>query len=166
MNAAPTLTRRDEVALQVATFYLGPQLMGFDIAQVQEINRQVQVTPVPQSPPEVRGVLNLRGEVMTVLDLRVILGLRPAELTPDSRNMILTFENEKTGVLVDRIADVVTTTTDQIEPAPANVQTIDGRFFTGVVQLEGELLVILDLQAVLRAQATAEPAAATARACD
>jgi len=136
---------------QFATFYVGRQLMGVDILQVQEINRRVQVTPVPQAPAHVRGVLNLRGDVVTVLDLRTILGLERRAIGVHSRNVVLDLAGDKTALLVDRIGEVVTTRTSELEPAPANVQEADGRFFQAVVKLKGELLAILDVQTVVSA---------------
>lgn len=135
--------------LQCASFYLGEALMGIPIQQIEEINRHLAMTPVPHAPPHVRGVINLRGEVVTVIDLRTILGLAPTELTPRTRNVIVNSKGEHIGLLVDRIADVVTAGGDQVEPPPANVRGVDGRFFRGVYKLDGELLVILDVEAVV-----------------
>ena len=113
--------------LQFSTFYVGDLLMGIDIQQVQEINRQVEMTGVPHAPEHVRGVVNLRGEVVTVLDLQIILGLGSTSVTGRSRNVIVDLNGEKTGLLVDRIADVVIAQSSEIESPPANVSGIDGR---------------------------------------
>jgi purine-binding chemotaxis protein CheW len=135
--------------LQSASFDLGDALMAIPIQQIEEINRHLALTPVPHAPPFVRGVINLRGEVMTVIDLRAVLGLGLTEITPQTRNVIVTSKGEHIGLLVDRIAEVVATERDQIEPPPANVSGVDGRFFRGVQKLEGELLVILDVETVM-----------------
>lgn len=147
LNAPHDLTTE---ASQCATFYLGNQLMGVDIQQVQEINRHATVAAVPHAPECVQGVINLRGEVVTVLDLRRVLGLEPVEITKETRNVIVNVEGEKLGLLVDRIADVVSTRPDQIEAPPANIRGVDGRFFRGVCKLESELLVILDVLEVFQ----------------
>lgn len=131
--------------IEFSTFYLGELLIGIDIQQVQEINQHLDMTPVPHSPEYVNGVVNLRGEVVTVLDLRIILGLDPIELTERSRNVIVKTEIDQVGLLVDRVADVVIGKSAEIEPAPANIRGVDGRFFSGVYKLENELLVILDV---------------------
>jgi len=135
--------------IEFATFHVGRILLGIDIRQTEEINRQLDLTPVPQAPAWVRGVVNLRGEVVTVLDLRTILGLEPAALSVASRNVIVRTESEQVGLLVDRVADVVTVAAGEIEPPPANVSGLDGRFFKGVCKLESALLVVLDVHAVL-----------------
>lgn len=137
---------------RIATFYLGDQLMGVDIQGVHEINRQTEATPVPHTPSTVRGVINLRGEVVTVLDLRKVLGLPPSGVREHERAIIVDCEGEKTGLLVDRVADVVTVRGDQIEYPPANVNGVDARFFAGVCKLETDLLVLLDLASVLNTE--------------
>ncbi len=145
-----TLDTETEVEVQqYATFYVGKLLLGIDIGQVQEINRQLDVTHVPQAPKCVRGVINLRGEVTTVIDLRTILGLKQTEVTESSRNLILNFEGETLGFLVDRVSDIVALRTDEINPPPANINGIQGKYFLGVHALESEILVLLNLEAVL-----------------
>ena len=83
--------------LQIATFYVDSLLIGLQIHQVQEINRQLEVTAVPQSPEFVKGVINLRGEVVTVVDLRRVLGLNTGEITESWRNVIIHHNGETRG---------------------------------------------------------------------
>jgi purine-binding chemotaxis protein CheW len=131
------------------TMYVGDMLLGIDIAVADEINRHVDVTPVPHAPKFVRGVLNLRGEVVTVVDLRMILGLPPAEGSSGARTVIVRSGGEQIGLRVDRVADVVRAKSDQIAAVPPNLNGLDGRFFKGVFQLASELLVVLDIQVAL-----------------
>jgi purine-binding chemotaxis protein CheW len=131
------------------TMYVGDMLLGIDIAVADEINRHVDVTPVPHAPKFVRGVLNLRGEVVTVVDLRMILGLPPTEGSSGARTVIVRSEGEQIGLRVDRVADVVRAKSDQIAAVPPNLNGLDGRFFKGVFQLASELLVVLDIQVAL-----------------
>ena len=144
-------TERDAVLSerQYATFYVGDILLGIDIQKVQEINRQLDVTEVPHSPDYVRGVINLRGDVATVVDLRTILGLPVAEVTRESRNLIVHSQGESIGFLVDRISDILTLQSDEIGPPPSNLDGIQERFFEGVHTLESEILVILDVEETL-----------------
>jgi purine-binding chemotaxis protein CheW len=153
MNAVetPTLAGTTET-LELATFYVGDLLVGADIRQVEEINRQMDVTPLPHVPPFVLGVLNLRGNVVTVVDLRTILGVKPDGQSRPSHNVIIRFEGERIGLAVDRIADVVRTTTDAIDELPANFDTMDTRFLQGVCAMENELLLVLDVQEALSLQ--------------
>ncbi len=134
-----------------ATFHTGTILLGIDIRQVKEINWQLDVTPVPRVAEPIRGVLNLRGEVVTVVDLRTVLGMGQTEITAQTRNIIVNSRGEQVGILVDRIADVVTTKPDTLERPPANFHGIEGGFFRGVHKLDAQLLVVLDVEAVLGA---------------
>ncbi len=134
---------------QFATFYVGNILLGVDIRQVQEINRQLSVTEVPHSPDYVRGVINLRGEVTTVVDLRTILGLPHEDMGREGRNLIVNSQGESIGLLVDRISDILTLRSDQISPPPSNVDGVQGRFLSGVHTLDSEILVILNIEEAL-----------------
>jgi purine-binding chemotaxis protein CheW len=134
---------------QLVTFRLGELLLGIDIRCVREINRVFDITPVPDAPPLVTGVVNLRGEVVTVVDLRTILELPATEITPRTRLMIVQSDDEAIGLLVDRVADVATVQSTDEEPLPANVGGIDSRYFTGVYRVGNDLLVVLDVAAAL-----------------
>lgn len=134
---------------QLVTFRLGELLLGIDIRCVREINRVVDITPVPDAPPQVSGVVNLRGEVVTVVDLRTVLELPAAAITPRTRLMIVQMDDEAIGLLVDRVADVATVHTSDEESLPANVSGIDSRYFTGVYRVGNDLLVVLDVTAAL-----------------
>jgi purine-binding chemotaxis protein CheW len=134
---------------QFATFYVGTLLLGVDIRFVQEINRQREITKVPHAPEHVRGVINLRGEVATVVDLRIVLGLPKSSASRDERNLIIQSKDESIGLMVDRISDILTVKNDEIDPAPANINDIDGRFIAGVHTLDSDIVVLLDVEKVL-----------------
>ena len=135
--------------LQFATFYVGHMLLGVDIRVVQEINRQSEITQVPHAPDYVRGVINLRGDVATIVDLRAILGLPPSEGSRQTRNLIVHHQGEAIGLLVDQISDILTLREDEISPPPTNVEGVDGRLMSGVCTLESEIVVLLDIDEVL-----------------
>ncbi|MCA9237095.1 MAG: chemotaxis protein CheW [Planctomycetales bacterium] len=155
-KVAPTNHERPAGEVQFATFYVGDILLGIDIRHVQEINRQLEVTRVPHARDEVRGVINLRGEVATVIDLRKVLGLPSADVTRESRNLIVNYDGEAIGLLVDRISDILTINAEQIDPPPANVRGIDGRLLTGVHTLASSIVVLLDIEEALGAASYAE----------
>jgi purine-binding chemotaxis protein CheW len=94
--------------VELATFYVGTSLCGMDILKVQEINKLVEMTVVPQAPDYVMGILNLRGQIVTIIDLGKKLGLSSTEMSPDTRNIIVNSKGEYIGLLVERISDVVT----------------------------------------------------------
>lgn len=136
--------------IELATFYVGDALCGMDILKVQEINKLMEMTKVPQAPDYMIGILNLRGQIVTIIDLGQKLGLGKAEIGSESRNIIINAPGEHVGLLVSRISDVVMADPDKIEPAPANMSGIQGGFFTGVYKTESKLIGILDVKEVLR----------------
>jgi len=153
---------------QYSTFRLGDRMFGLDIVLIREINRILDITPVPHSHSHIRGLINLRGQIVTILDLGVRLGLPSREITDESHNIILKTTSELAatrltngqhivtstdlvGFLVDAIGDVVEADEATIEPPSANVSGEEGRFLSGVIKTEGGLLVLLDLQEVLSA---------------
>ncbi len=135
--------------MQLCTFFVGDLQLGANIQHVEEINRQLDVTPAPHSPPCVRGVVNLRGDVVTVVDLRTILGLPRAEIGANTRSVVVRSRDELIGLLVDRIGDVLTVSSDQIDQPLANLNSSDARFMTGVFKLKDRLLSLLDIDAAL-----------------
>ncbi len=135
--------------LELCTFRLGGALCGVDILTVQEINRHLSLTPVPQAPSYVRGVTNLRGRVITVVDLGAKLGLGAHQPGEQSRNLIVNSRGELIGLLVDRIEDVVPADQTAVEPPPSNVGGKLGSCFSGVVKRELGLIHILDLERAL-----------------
>lgn len=134
---------------QLATFYLGELCLAVEIDQIQEITRRVTITRVPDAPPEVSGVINLRGEVATIIDLRRVLGLSSAAENTSSRTLIVRSQDESIGLLVDRVADITTVGNLEIVPPPPNVGRVDGSFIRGVCPRETEIIVVLDLEHVL-----------------
>ena len=135
--------------LQFATFYVGDLLLGVNICQVQEINRQLDATKVPHAPKEVHGVINLRGDVATVIDLRTVLGMPPVEDSRNSRTLIVQSHGESIGILVDRISDILTISSEEIGRPPSNIHGVAGELFNGIYRLETELMIILDIDAIL-----------------
>jgi len=132
---------------QFVTFRIDMYLMGIDILAVREINRFLDITPVQHVQDYIRGLINLRGQTVTVFDLGVRLGLSARILTDNSHNIIL--KKDAVGLLVDCIGDVTEAEETEIELPPANVGKIEEKFVVGVVKLEDELLVILSAEKIL-----------------
>ena len=132
--------------LQLVTFGIGEEEFGVDILAVQEINRMMELTRVPQSPPEVEGVINLRGRIIPVLDLRRRFGLEPRDRTDQSRIIVVEVRGRVLGFIVDRVNEVLRINNSIVEPAPALVTSIDSDFIAGVGKLEDRLLILLDLK--------------------
>lgn len=136
--------------LELCTFFTGKAQFGLDILKVQEINKLMEMTKVPQAPSYVLGVLNLRGRIVTVIDLGKKLGLSPTSLSNESRNIIVDSQDEYIGLLVDQIGDVVLADWNEVEPPPANIGAIQGRFFEGVFKAKNNLIGIMDVEEVLK----------------
>lgn len=140
----------NKAIIELATFHVGDALCGMDILKVQEINKLMEMTKVPQAPEYVQGILNLRGQIVTIIDLGKKLGLGETNLGNDPRNIIVNAPGEYIGLLVRKLSDVVMAEPEKIEPAPANMSGIQGGFFTGVYKTEDKLIGILDTKEVLR----------------
>ena len=138
-------------SVELATFYVGDALCGIDILDIQEINKIREMTKVPQAPEYVMGILNLRGQIVTIIDLGKKLGLASTEPDDESRNIIVNSKGEYIGFLVDRISDVLIADTDRIEPPPANIGGMQGRFFEGVFKTDNNLFGVLNMDEVLKA---------------
>ncbi len=138
-------------SVEMATFYVGEALCGTDILKIQEINKHLEMTVVPQAPKYVKGILNLRGQIVTIIDLGEKLGLSSTRVASGSRNIIVSSGNEYIGLLVDRISDVVRAEWERVETPPANIGGLQGRFFEGVFKTEENLIGILNLSAILEA---------------
>jgi len=136
--------------IEIATFYVGEALCGIDILNIQEINKQTEVTEVPQSPEYVKGVLNLRGRIVTVIDLGEKIGLSAISMSKDNRNVIVDSHDEHIGLLVEQISDVMTADPSTIEPPPANIGGIKGKYFSGVFKTKNSLVGILDIETALQ----------------
>jgi purine-binding chemotaxis protein CheW len=132
---------------QFVTFRIDGALLGIDVLMIREINRVLDVTWVPHAPVYVRGLVNLRGQTVTVFDLGIRLGLNSRGITDESHNIILKYD--LVGLIVDSIGDVVQCDESDIEAPPANVGNLGGRFIEGVIKLEGELLVTLSAAKIL-----------------
>lgn len=146
-TAPPKKTRNEP--LELATFHVADMCLALDIGTIQEIIRDIKVTRVPHASPQVRGVINLRGEVTTVIDLRQVLGLAPLDATLNTQTLIVRSQGESIGLIVDRVGDICAVDAASIVPPPPNVDRVDGRFFRGVCQQKTEVILVLDLEEAL-----------------
>ncbi len=150
--AQPIESGKASREFSVATFYVGDALFGMDIRKIQEINKITDFTKVPKAPPYVLGIINLRGRIVTVIDLGRKLGLPPTGRGPASRNIIVNSHDESVGLFVDGIADVIGVETDTLLPPPSNLKGAQGRFLQGVFKTANQLITILDVETVLGAE--------------
>jgi len=146
----------DKNLVELSTFLVGDALCGMDILKIQEINKLIDMTSVPQAPSYVLGILNLRGQIITSIDLSRKLGLGETNLSDDPRNIIVNSKGEHIGLLVKKISDVIQADTSKFEPPPSNMGGIQGQFFTGVYKTTDKLIGILDVEKVLRLEETSK----------
>ena len=135
--------------LQLVTFNLGSEEFALDILLVQEINRRVEITKVPKTPEFVEGVINLRGKIVPVLDLRKRFGLVGHEFTAQSRIIVVNIDNRVLGLLVDSVSEVLQIPAHTIEPPPPLVAGIDAAYIKGIGKFEDRLLTLLYLGTIL-----------------
>ena len=133
---------------QVLTFSLGREVYGVDILRVKEIRGWSPVTRIPQSPPAVLGVLNLRGAVVPIIDMRVRFALPAADFTPVTVIIVLSLRTEngqrECGVVVDAVKDVVDIAPDAVRPAPSMNSMEASDFIEGVTNLDDQMLILLN----------------------
>ncbi len=132
--------------LQLVSFELAGEEFAVDILQVQEINRMMELTRVPQSPADVEGVINLRGKIIPVVDLRKKFGLATTERTEHNRIVVVEVSGKVLGFIVDKVHEVLRISRSIVEPAPRMICSIDSDFIAGVGKLEDRLLILLDLE--------------------
>ncbi|NQU61241.1 MAG: chemotaxis protein CheW [Rhodospirillales bacterium] len=132
------------------TFHVGDQMFGIPVLRVQDILTPNQIAPVPLAPPEVRGSINLRGRIVTVIDVRVRLGLPPRP-KDETGNMGVTVElgHDLYTLLVDKIGDVIGLSKESYEKNPGTLDPLWREFSNGVFRLEDNLMVVLDIDSLL-----------------
>jgi purine-binding chemotaxis protein CheW len=154
MSSAPPQTASSSLATgseerQLVVFQLGAELYGVEISRVHEIIRLQAVTRIPHSPPFVEGVINLRGKVISVINLRRRFGLPAADDTRAGRIVVVDINDQVIGMVVDGVSEVLRVNTATIEPPSPAVAGIDSEYLQGIVKLPERLVILLDLDRVL-----------------
>src|SRR3954463_5192034 len=147
-----------EHLIEYVTVMIGGQLFGLPISRVQDVFMPDRLTRVPLAPPEIAGVLNLRGRIVTAVDMRRRLGLPPRSDNKPSMAVGIELRGESYGLLIDTVGEVMKLGEATLEPNPVNLDGRLARVSAGVHRLDGQLMVILDVESVLNA--SAEPLAA------
>lgn len=134
---------------QLVTFRLEDETYGINVMHVQEVLRVTEIAPVPGAPPYVLGIINLRGNVVTVIDTRSRFGLPPGEIDEASRIVIIESEMQVVGILVDSVAEVVELSGSEIDSAPNVGNEESSKFIQGVATRDNNLLIVVDLNKLL-----------------
>jgi len=127
---------------------VGDFLVGIDLDRVQEINQRIEPTFVPLMPPHVRGLINLRGNLVAMIDLGRVIHGQPTANGRKARSVVVELADEVCGFLVAEVGDVLDLSTARREPLPSHIPPEQRRWFAGLVQLPEELLLLLDIDAV------------------
>lgn len=135
--------------LQLVTFRLGKEEFSMDILKVQEIIRIMDLTRVPRTPDFIEGVINLRGRVTPVLDLRKRFGLPADEKTNETRIIVVDIDNRTVGLKVDAVSEVLRLPADTVEPPPSLITGAESDYIKGVGKLDGRLIILLDVSKIL-----------------
>ncbi|MEZ8517004.1 chemotaxis protein CheW [Vibrio cyclitrophicus] len=138
----------DEV-LQWVTFQLEEETYGINVMQVREVLRYSEIAPVPGAPDYVLGIINLRGNVVTVIDTRSRFGLMQGEITDNTRIIVIESERQVIGILVDSVAEVVYLRSSEIDTTPSVGTDESAKFIQGVSNRDGKLLILVDLNKLL-----------------
>lgn len=131
------------------TFTLGPEEYAIDILKVQEIRGYEPPTTIANAPPFIKGVINLRGIIVPIVDLRIKFGVGKAEYTPFTVVIILSLAARIVGMVVDGVSDVTHLRDDQVCPTPAFAATVDTRYIQGLGTLDDRMLIVLDIEKLL-----------------
>ena len=142
-------TTSEDPILQWVTFRLAGETYGVNVMQVQEVLRYTEIAPVPGAPDYVLGIINLRGNVVTVIDTRNRFGLSNGELTDNTRIVIIESEGHVIGILVDSVAEVVYLRQSEVETAPNVGNDESAKFIQGVCHKNEELLILIELNKLL-----------------
>lgn len=142
-------TQADSGPLQCVTFTLESETYGINVMQVQEVLREVEVAPVPGAPHFVIGIINLRGNVVSVIDARIRFGLATKESDDMSRIIVIEVQHQIIGILVDSVAEVVDVDPGEIDTAPNVGNAETSKYIDGVVSRGDKLLILVDLNKLL-----------------
>lgn len=135
--------------LQLVSFKIGDEEFGVDILSVQEINRMSQITKVPNTPEFIEGVINLRGRIIPVIDLRVKLGMIRKEHSKNTRIVVVELKGQTIGFIVDEVSEVLRIPKEITEAPPDMVGGVNSDYITSIGKLEDRLLILLDLEKIL-----------------
>lgn len=141
---------KDEDMLQLVGFKLGDEEYAIDVLKIQEIIRLVEITSVPRTENYIMGVMNLRGKVIPVVDLRVRFNLEKSDFDKKTRIIVVRFEKENIGFVVDEVTQVVRINKSMIEPTPPLVGSIGQEYILGICKYDERLIILLDIDTLMR----------------
>ncbi|MDR1578528.1 MAG: chemotaxis protein CheW [Deltaproteobacteria bacterium] len=152
-NAPTALSVDHSLDMKVLRFELGGEYYGLDILKIREINGMMEITSVPQTPQFMRGLINLRGKVIPVIDLRLKFGLPEEAYTERTSIIVIEIKtangSTQMGIVVDRVSEVITINKADIDPAPDFGTRLKNEYIWGMAKTKGQVLIILDIDLIL-----------------
>lgn len=149
VSGTPRTSRHADRGGKFLTFLLGGEEYGLEILKVQEIIGMMNITPVPRTPSYIRGVINLRGKVIPIVDLRLKFDMEAAEQTSETCIIVVEANRLQTGIVVDQVSEVLDILSDDIEDTPAFGAEVNTDFILGIGKPEGHVALLLDIDKVL-----------------
>ncbi len=140
---------KEDREVQLVIFQLGREEFAVEVTQVREIIRMQDITRMPKAPSFVEGIINLRGQIIAVLDLAQRLSLEAAERGSETRIIVVEAGDIKVGMIVDSVSEVMRINEDEVEPSPALAADVEAVYLKGVVKQENRLIILLDLTRIL-----------------
>lgn len=137
---------------ELSILEIGKLTCALSIKDIQEINKHLEISRVANAPKFIRGISNLRGSIITVIDMRIKFGMEPKEFDSDTRIVVIKNQDEQIGLLVDKMLDVQIADSDNFEPTPSNVSGVAGRFFSSIYKMDNKLAAILNTEEILSGQ--------------
>jgi purine-binding chemotaxis protein CheW len=142
--------RADSTTYQFVGFRLGGEHYAIAITKIQEIIVMKPITRIPQVPAFIEGLINLRGSVIPIVNLRTLFGLPPREIDDETRTIIVNVGDRTIGYIVDDVTQVMRIAGDQIQPAPVSITAVSKQHIAGLARLEDRLLIILEIERLLK----------------
>lgn len=140
--------------MQLVSFRLAQEEYGIEITRIQEIILMGEITEMPQTPPYIRGLINLRSTVIPIVDLRLRFGLPSQEPTDETRIVVVNVRGKIIGIIVDAVSEVLRVGKDQIAPPPPTIAGLGEDYLVGLAKLDQRLLILLDIDGLLSDQET------------
>ena len=150
--AGQPLQSEDERGGKYLTFFLAGEEYGLEILKVHEIIGVIPITPVPRTPAHIRGVVNLRGKVIPVIDLRLKFGMEPKEQTEETCIIVVQAQQREIGVVVDKVSEVLDISSGDIEDSPCFGSDVQTDYILGIGKSEGKVKLLLDIEKALSHQ--------------
>ncbi|PKK88904.1 MAG: chemotaxis protein CheW [Candidatus Wallbacteria bacterium HGW-Wallbacteria-1] len=138
-----------EDGLRCVVFTVGELTCAVEIEAIQEINRGVSITPVHRAPESIKGVINLRGDIVTVIDMMARMEQEPIEVGPETPLLIVNMKGEHYGLIADTVDDILFAPGHSLEAPPPNMRGVAGKYFSRIFKMDGKLAGILDLDKIL-----------------